>query len=820
MDRYASEEDGTLLETTTTFDEIAATVSGALDSIAADALALQGLAKEKETADTAEADAMAMQALAVDANESGAHHTTSNNSSSNSRLPWPLVETPLASIAEPQDDNAPGSPTTNAAVAAMHSPPIMMPLAPGALARQAEPIPQKFYNSLQKHHTPQVPPQFVMAEALDRRQQRPQPTPQQQQQQHQNDREEPLLLSEGPTTSPASLSGEQQQQQGSSATLTLSALFSKWLGECAWPGMGLFSESYLLFSVGTLKPIWEQLFPNCFNGEECAPRVLHSLTYSVVMGVIVGMILVGCRANKTGRRNGSIFTASLMTVGAMGLCWSSFMLVQHVENMYKCMSVSLFIFGMGVGGEYPLSAASASEKAMQKLRESQAMAELEKIYSYPKPRTQQNDDEGSYALSGPPLQHPPLGPPKEAPFTSDEQRGSSIQLVFMMQGLGIFFNNIVLMALLILTGQATIKDAQTYDPQALLGIWRGTYGIGAFLLVYVLVTRTLYLAESQVWAEDKQRRDLLVRNSKHAEIRAATSGLHLHPSMTGRSLPLFPPLPHIVTSVSSLSTPSVTYNHDERLLLHVPSTESQGDLKSSSTVLLLRNFGVRLGGASLCWLLWDIAFYGNKLFQSSFLLALTGEDTTLFQFAAAAALNSLVALLGYIGAALVVDHPRVGRLRLQQWGFFLTGALFVTCGFLFHRVGSAGLVLLYLASSFFGQLGPNCTTFLIPAEIFPTEMRTMCHGICAASGKVGALIAAVLFNRISDVDMFLVSGYASFAALVVTFWTIPESMGLDLSELDRKWIMILEGRKGEYIGAANDPKHLSFYERRKLGLQY
>mmetsp|Transcript_35507 Transcript_35507/g.71983 ORF Transcript_35507/g.71983 Transcript_35507/m.71983 type:complete len:119 (+) Transcript_35507:4818-5174(+) len=29
--------------------------------------------------------------------------------------------------------------------------------------------------------------------------------------------------------------------------------FKEWLKESAWPGMGLFGESYLLFSVGTLK---------------------------------------------------------------------------------------------------------------------------------------------------------------------------------------------------------------------------------------------------------------------------------------------------------------------------------------------------------------------------------------------------------------------------------------------------------------------------------------------------------------------------------------------------------------------------------------
>jgi hypothetical protein len=33
----------------------------------------------------------------------------------------------------------------------------------------------------------------------------------------------------------------------------------------------------------------------------------------------------------------------------------------------------------------------------------------------------------------------------------------------------------------------------------------------------------------------------------------------------------------------------------------------------------------------MSWLLWDIAFYGNKLFQSNFLIALAGERTTLLE---------------------------------------------------------------------------------------------------------------------------------------------------------------------------------------------
>jgi hypothetical protein len=36
--------------------------------------------------------------------------------------------------------------------------------------------------------------------------------------------------------------------------------------------------------------------------------------------------------------------------------------------------------------------------------------------------------------------------------------------------------------------------------------------------------------------------------------------------------------------------------------------------------------------------------------------------------------------------------------------------------------------------------GPNVTTFVYPAEIFPVMVRTTGHGIAAAVGKVGAFI--------------------------------------------------------------------------------
>lgn len=41
--------------------------------------------------------------------------------------------------------------------------------------------------------------------------------------------------------------------------------------------------------------------------------------------------------------------------------------------------------------------------------------------------------------------------------------------------------------------------------------------------------------------------------------------------------------------------------------------------------------------------------------------------------------------------------------------------------------------------------GPNLTTYILPAEIFPTCVRASCHGISAASGKLGAFLGTAAF---------------------------------------------------------------------------
>ena len=51
----------------------------------------------------------------------------------------------------------------------------------------------------------------------------------------------------------------------------------------------------------------------------------------------------------------------------------------------------------------------------------------------------------------------------------------------------------------------------------------------------------------------------------------------------------------------------------------------------------------------------------------------------------------------------------------------------------------------YAFCFFFANFGPNSTTFVIPAELFPTKWKATGHGFSAASGKAGAIIGAFGF---------------------------------------------------------------------------
>lgn len=113
-----------------------------------------------------------------------------------------------------------------------------------------------------------------------------------------------------------------------------------------------------------------------------------------------------------------------------------------------------------------------------------------------------------------------------------------------------------------------------------------------------------------------------------------------------------------------------------------------------------------------------------------------------------------------------------------------------------HRIG---FVVMYSLTFFFANFGPNATTFVVPAEIFPARFRSTCHGISAASGKLGAIVGAFGFLYLAQnkdpkkVDAgyhagigvknsLILLGFVNLLGLLFTF-LVPEAKGKSLEEL-------------------------------------
>lgn len=83
-------------------------------------------------------------------------------------------------------------------------------------------------------------------------------------------------------------------------------------------------------------------------------------------------------------------------------------------------------------------------------------------------------------------------------------------------------------------------------------------------------------------------------------------------------------------------------------------------------------------------------------------------------------------------------------------------ALICPQGFAYDKLtatssGTDAFVFLYCLTNFFQNFGPNTTTFIVPGEAFPTRYRSTAHGISAASGKLGAVIAQLGFGTLINI---------------------------------------------------------------------
>eukprot|EP00913_Durusdinium_trenchii_P001235 g1138.t1 len=152
----------------------------------------------------------------------------------------------------------------------------------------------------------------------------------------------------------------------------------------------------------------------------------------------------------------------------------------------------------------------------------------------------------------------------------------------------------------------------------------------------------------------------------------------------------------------------------------------------------------------------------------------------------------------------------MSRYQMQLYGFLALSVVFMVVSVCmeFWPKPSPTSQLIVLGLVFFGlNSGPNLTTYILPAEIFPTCVRATCHGISAASGKIGAFLGTAAFPlvqryygmtavyaacgassasqeimRLSDI---LRSGLAAALGVLVTYFLTPRQV-LELETLDKE----------------------------------
>ena len=159
------------------------------------------------------------------------------------------------------------------------------------------------------------------------------------------------------------------------------------------------------------------------------------------------MLVISFFADWMGRKKGSRLCTSIMFIGAILLTAAD----GSASTYLTLLCIGLSIFGFGVGGEYPLAASSAAERA-----------------------------EGSVEMR--------------------KKRGQTIALTFTQQGWGNWSNTLVILILLACVG-ATGRDPTDSEAITILHV---QFAIALAIILGLLVYRFTKLEESKVWEAERR----------------------------------------------------------------------------------------------------------------------------------------------------------------------------------------------------------------------------------------------------------------------------------------------------------------------------
>ena len=218
----------------------------------------------------------------------------------------------------------------------------------------------------------------------------------------------------------------------------------------------------------------------------------------------------------------------------------------------------------------------------------------------------------------------------------------------------------------------------------------------------------------------------------------------------------------------------------------VAAAEAVAPLRSAASILFTdRRYLLTLIGTAISWMLVDMGFYGNSVSSGLVMKALQPHGTLVGNTLTSFWIFLIAAAPGYWVSALLVD--RLGRRFIQLLGFSVMALAYATLWLVPGiTAASTAFFLVYAVSYFFIEFGPNSTTFVFPAEVFPVTVRGIGFGISASAGKAGAAIAAFLFPVLLKQlhlagTMGLLAGISALGVLL-TLVALPEPKGRTLRD--------------------------------------
>ncbi|KAK5114360.1 acid phosphatase pho5 [Meristemomyces frigidus] len=367
----------------------------------------------------------------------------------------------------------------------------------------------------------------------------------------------------------------------------------------------------------------------------------------------------------------------------------------------------------------------------------------------------------------------PLSSVITAEFATTKWRGAMMGSVFAMQGIGQFAAGII--ALIVTVGfKESLLTAKTYATcsgvcgLAVDKMWRVIIGFGAVPGCIALYYR-LTIPETPRYTFDVSR-DVVKAGS---DIKA-----YLHGNAEG--------VPDEISRVQAM--------RETAPQLEVPKASFRDFCHHYGQW----KYGRVLLGTAFSWFTLDVAFYGVGLNNSTILTNIGyGKGPNVYEALYNIAVGNIIlvcagAIPGYWVTVATVDT--IGRKPIQLAGFVILTILFAVWGFMYHRLSESGLLAIYVLTQFFFNFGPNATTFIVPGECFPTRYRSTSHGISAASGKVGSIIAQVAIGSLrtrgatkTNANPWLnhvMQIYALFMFLgIFSTLLIPETKRLTLEQL-------------------------------------